>query len=249
MRTRSGRGGARPSISRDVDAQMVTSFAVSAGARNAAGLWTPDQARRLLAYTRWLGASVAAAEFMNEPTLAASNGAPAGYDAKASGRNQSVPRVALTGSPGTLILGPGSVGESSSAPASGMATADIFVASGGDLNAFSSPLQRRFRDGAVAGTFPASPSPMSGSPKPTRHLPTTDPFATAGAAKAALADGDRGRRLRRKSVGLQPLWIRSAISISLGDWRKPAFRSSCTTRWRRAITACLIGGNVRAQPN
>ena len=74
-------------FAKDVDAQIVTSFAVSAGTRDAAGLWAPDQARRLLAYTRSLGASVAAAEFMNEPTLAASNGAPAGYDAKSYGRD------------------------------------------------------------------------------------------------------------------------------------------------------------------
>ena len=125
-------------FARDVDAQIVTSFAVSAGTRDAAGLWTPDQARRLLAYTRSLGASVAAAEFMNEPTLAASNGAPAGYDAKAYGRDFKVFRELLKqASPGTLILGPGSVGESSSSPASGMATADLFVASGGDVDGFS----------------------------------------------------------------------------------------------------------------
>lgn len=125
-------------FAREVDAQIVTSFAVSAGTRDAAGLWTPDQARHLLAYTRWLGASVAAAEFMNEPTLAASNGAPAGYDAKAYGRDFKVFRELLKqASPGTLILGPGSVGESSSAPASGMATADILIASGGGIDGFS----------------------------------------------------------------------------------------------------------------
>lgn len=122
----------------DVDARIVTSFAVSAGTRDAAGLWTPDQARRLLAYTRSLGAGIAAAEFMNEPTLAASNGAPEGYDAKAYGRDFKIFRELLKqASPGTLILGPGSIGESSSAPASGMATADLLVASGGGVDGFS----------------------------------------------------------------------------------------------------------------
>jgi hypothetical protein len=75
---------------------------------------------------------------MNEPTLAATNGAPAGYDAKAYGRDFRIFREFLKqASPGTLILGPGSVGDSSSAPASGMATADLFVASGGGVDGFS----------------------------------------------------------------------------------------------------------------
>ena len=48
----------------------------------------PDQAQRLVdVTTRSLGGHIAAAEFMNEPTLAATNGAPPGYDAKAYGRD------------------------------------------------------------------------------------------------------------------------------------------------------------------
>ena len=35
-----------------VDARIVTSFAIGAGTRDAAGVWSPDQARRLLGYTR-----------------------------------------------------------------------------------------------------------------------------------------------------------------------------------------------------
>ena len=38
-------------FSHAVDAPIVTSFAVSAGTRDAAGVWLPDQAQRLLAYT------------------------------------------------------------------------------------------------------------------------------------------------------------------------------------------------------
>ncbi|MEA2884364.1 MAG: hypothetical protein QOH32_3620, partial [Bradyrhizobium sp.] len=56
-------------FSKAVDAKIVTSFAISRGVRDAAGVWTPDQAARLLAYTRLLGGSIAAAEFMNEPDL------------------------------------------------------------------------------------------------------------------------------------------------------------------------------------
>ena len=70
-----------------VDARIVTSFAISPGTRDAAGVWKPDQADRLLGFTRSIGGSIAAAEFMNEPDLAAMGGAPAGYDAAAYGRD------------------------------------------------------------------------------------------------------------------------------------------------------------------
>ncbi len=49
--------------------------------RDAAGVWTPDQARKLLAYTKSIGGDIAAAEFFNEPTMPEYGGAPAGYDA------------------------------------------------------------------------------------------------------------------------------------------------------------------------
>ena len=50
-------------------------------------------------------------------------------------------------------------------------------------------------------------------------------------------------------VGRDASWIRSAISISSGGWQEPAFRSSCTTRWRRAITACSTSGRLQPRPN
>jgi hypothetical protein len=123
-------------FARDVDARIVTSFAVSTGTRDAAGIWTPDQARRLLDYTRALGGTIAAAEYMNEPNLAATNGAPAGYDAAAFGRDFNVFREFLKqASPETLIMGPGQVGES--ALASHMRTSDLLTASRSGIDAFS----------------------------------------------------------------------------------------------------------------
>src|SRR3984885_2160027 len=95
-----------------VDARVVTSFATSSGTRNAAGTWTPDQARQLLAYTKSIGGSIAAAEYMNEPTYAEMGGAPKGYDAAAFGRDFAVflPFVKKA-APDMLVLGPGGVGE------------------------------------------------------------------------------------------------------------------------------------------
>ena len=73
-----------------VDAKLVTSFATGMGTRNPAGLWTPDQARHLLDYTKSIGGSIAAAEYMNEPTYAEMGGAPKGYDAAAYARDFAV---------------------------------------------------------------------------------------------------------------------------------------------------------------
>src|SRR5689334_10033927 len=70
-------------FARAVDARLVTSFATSVGTRDAAGNWTPVQARQILDYTKSIGGSIAAAEYMNEPTYAQMGGAPKGYDAAA----------------------------------------------------------------------------------------------------------------------------------------------------------------------
>ena len=53
-----------------VNARVVTSFATGVGTRNSAGVWTPREATKVLAYTRSIGGDIAAAEFMNEPTAA-----------------------------------------------------------------------------------------------------------------------------------------------------------------------------------
>jgi len=118
-------------FSQAVDAKIVTSFAISPGTRDAAGVWTSDQAARLLAYTRFLGGSITAAEFMNEPDLPAINGAPAGYDAAAYGRDFKIFRtVVKQTAPEMMVLGPGAAGEAPLA-------ADLLAASGPGLEVFS----------------------------------------------------------------------------------------------------------------
>jgi glycosyl hydrolase family 79 len=118
-----------------VNAEIVTSFATSPGTREG-GVWTPVQARRLIDYTRSVGGRIAAAEYMNEPTLAAMGGAPAGYDAAAYGRDFKLFRAfAKQAAPDMLILGPGSVGETtgdwgvSYGLAGLLSTRDLLVAS------------------------------------------------------------------------------------------------------------------------
>jgi heparanase len=118
-------------FSHAVNAEIVTSFAISTGSRDAAGVWTPDQARRLLDYTSSIGGRIVAAEFMNEPDLAAIGGAPAGYDATAYGRDfQIFQAFAKRAAPDLLILGPGTVGATSTA-------ADLLAASAAGLDMVS----------------------------------------------------------------------------------------------------------------
>src|SRR5262245_34009017 len=110
-------------FSRAVNAPIVTSFAVGAGARDAEGVWTAEQARGLLAATRSMGGHIVAAELMNEPDLPASGGAPDGYGAAAYGRDFAAFRAFMKQeAPGVTILGPGTVGSPSDA-------SDLFAAS------------------------------------------------------------------------------------------------------------------------
>ncbi len=130
-------------FSRAINAKIVTSVAVSDGARDPAGLWTPAQAKSLFDYTRSLGATIAAAEFMNEPTFAILGGAPKGYDAAAFAKDVRVFDAFLRKqSPKTIFLGPGSVGEGVSLLPSGaamklIASEDMLKATGPIFDAFS----------------------------------------------------------------------------------------------------------------
>lgn len=123
-------------FSKAANAGIVTSMATGTGTRDAAGVWTTDQAKRLFDYTKSLGGQIAAAEFMNEPTLAAMGGAPAGYDAAAYGRDfQIFHRFAKQNAPEMIVLGPGSVGETTGdwgvtyGIAGTLATRDLLAAS------------------------------------------------------------------------------------------------------------------------
>jgi hypothetical protein len=131
-------------FSHAVDANIVSSFATSPGVRDARGVWTSDLARRWLEYTRSVGGRIAAAEFMNEPTMAVMGGAPAGYDAAAYGRDfKAFKAFATQAAPDTTILGPGSVGETPGpwsmtyGTAGTITTADMSAAAGPGIDAFS----------------------------------------------------------------------------------------------------------------
>jgi heparanase len=126
-----------------VDDKIVTSFAISAGTRDPEGVWTPAQAKAFLDYTKSIGGSIAAAEFMNEPTFPGPGGAPAGYDAAAFARDAKVFARFLRGqSPQTVFLGPGGVGEGVSMMPGGikmklLESEDLLKAAGPIFDAFS----------------------------------------------------------------------------------------------------------------
>jgi Glycosyl hydrolase family 79, N-terminal domain len=127
-------------FARAASAEIVTSMATSPGARDSAGLWQSDQARRLFAYTRSAGGRIAAAEFMNEPTLAAMGGAPKGYDAAAYGRDfKAFVGFIRANEPDVMVLGPGSIGETTATPSSAdfISARDLLAASGPGIDAFS----------------------------------------------------------------------------------------------------------------
>jgi heparanase 1 len=107
-------------FARAANAKLVTSVAISSGARNADGAWTPVQARKVFSYTKSMGGEIAAAEFMNEPTIPVIGGAPKGYDAKSYAADVREFRAFLkANSPETILAGPGSTAEGGASPMTG----------------------------------------------------------------------------------------------------------------------------------
>ncbi len=128
-------------FSNAVDAPIVTSFAISSGARDASGAWTPAQAKARIDFTKANHGTIAAAELMNEPTIPDIGGAPKGYDAAAFARDLKTFRAFVNQSaPKMLVLGPGSVGEGgmiNSASMRVMKSDDILAAAGPVFDVFS----------------------------------------------------------------------------------------------------------------
>lgn len=99
-------------FAKSVNGRITTSFAVSEGARDASGGWSPAEARKLLRYTALLGGSIHSAELINEPNLGATSGLPGGYDAKSFSRDIAAFRAFVKSeAPNLKAVGPGSTGE------------------------------------------------------------------------------------------------------------------------------------------
>lgn len=100
-------------FSKAIDASIVTSFAMSNGTRGADGVWTTEQAQRLLDLTREAGGSIYAAEFFNESNMpSAAPETPKNYNAERYGAEFRIFRDwARKHAPEMKILGVGGVGE------------------------------------------------------------------------------------------------------------------------------------------
>ena len=94
------------------NAALVTSFTISAGVRDASGVWTPVEAQPFVDYSKALGGRIAAAELFNEPTMPSYGAAPPGYNAASFAKDLAGFRsFAKSNVPDMLIVGPGGVGE------------------------------------------------------------------------------------------------------------------------------------------
>jgi heparanase len=95
-----------------VDGRLTMSFSVSDGARDSDGDWKPDEARKLLRYTRQIGGNIFAAELINEPNLGATSGLPNSYNPQSFARDIAAFRAfAKSEATGLKTVGPGSTGE------------------------------------------------------------------------------------------------------------------------------------------
>ncbi|WP_439484262.1 hypothetical protein [Cyclobacterium plantarum] len=114
----------------EMDAKLVTSFAISEGIRDRNGHWTPDQVQALLNYTESIGGEITAAEMFNEPSHASHGGAPEGYTAADYAQDFEVFKKFIDkAAPDIKILGPGSTGEGGILPIDAyMATDQILSA-------------------------------------------------------------------------------------------------------------------------
>jgi heparanase 1 len=194
-------------FSNAVDAKLVTSFAISPGVRDAQGVWTPVEAKKIFAYTKQAGGSIAAAEMFNEPTFATMGGAPKGYDGAAYKKDFEVFHAFVKeADPEMIVLGPGSVGELGLAvglPAKSMIrTEDMMDAAGPEVDAFSYHFY-----GAVSQRCKV----MAGAPQTTPEAALTNQWLSLTGRDEAFYAG-----LRDRFAPGKPLWLTETGETACG---------------------------------
>lgn len=197
-------------FSNAVNAPIVTSFAISAGTRDASGRWTPAQAKEILDFTRANHGVIAAAELMNEPTMPEMGGAPKGYTASDYVKDLGIFHAFIKqNDPKILILGPGSVGEESGIlpPKQTIMKAEAILADGG----------ARYFDAFSYHTYPAVSS----------RCASMGPDATTTLADALsnqwLSRGDKSEQyyaaLRDRFMPGKPMWNTETAQAACGGDR------------------------------
>lgn len=190
------------------DARIVTSFAVSDGARDAQGVWSPEQARRLVAYTRSLGGEIYAAELINEPNVGPRIGLPKTYDAAAFAKDQAVFRAFIqTDAPGMKTVGPASTGEGGFMVFPGM---DPGLATEALMSAEPRP-----RFDAFAYHFYGTVSKRCSAMSPKAGISPDDALSEAWLARAD-ATFDYYKGLRDRYTPGAPIWITEMAQAACG---------------------------------
>ena len=195
------------------NAEIVTSFAISPGTRDAAGVWTGNQAQLLLDYTRSIGGRIAAAEYFNEPNVPGPGGAPKGYDAAAYGRDVKLFRAfQQKAAPDMIFVGPGSTSESTRTdqttfPASirMIPSADLLTATGPVFDVFS------YHSYGAASSRCSGMTGVAAAPPPD---PLSDKWLSVSTEIEAYYGGIRDRLLPGK-----PLWITETAEAACGGDR------------------------------
>ena len=193
-----------------VNGQIVTSFSTSSGTRDSAGTWTPVEAKKFAAYTQSAGGSIAAAEFMNEPTFPSAAGVPKGYDAAAYGRDFAVfKRFFRKALPDATLLGPGSVGEGINlVPVKLLASTELLEAIGPNaIDAFSYHFY-----GAVSERCGAAMGGAKGTTAAAAAL-SEDWLSRSGKVEAFYAG------LRDKFAPGKPMWLTETAQAACGGDR------------------------------
>jgi heparanase 1 len=169
-----------------VDGRLVTNMPATSGTRDAKGDWTAELSEKWIAYTKSVGGSIAAAEFINEPTFPAASGVM-GYNGERFARDVKTWKAMMKRvSPETELLGPGGIGEGS--PIGKMAgpqflpTERLLEKTGDAWDAFSYHAYPTVSRRCAAGT-PLQASPAQGMSE--EFLKRTD---TAYDAYAELRD-------------------------------------------------------------
>ncbi|GAC1425889.1 MAG: hypothetical protein NVSMB62_23190 [Acidobacteriaceae bacterium] len=192
-------------------ADILTSFATSVGTRDATGQWSPAQAQRFADYTRSVGGRIAATEYMNEPTFALIGGAPKGYSAQDYGRDFKAFHAFVERSlPGTILLGPGSVGETTNPGQNLGTTMPGFLPTKSLLDASSTTGVDAFSYHFYGGASKRCVPPGSVSPITPETALSDEWLARTDSALAFY------RPLRDQYYPGKPLWVTETAETACG---------------------------------
>lgn len=195
-----------------VNAALVSSFAISAGVRDANGVWTPVQARKLIAFTKALGGDIVAAEMFNEPNMPTYAGAPKGYTAASYAADLAVFAPFIrSAAPDMRIVGPGSVGEGILMPLLGAGAMPGYVSTEAMMSASPRPVFDIFS----YHTYPAVSircASMGAGAQTTPDVALSEEWLSrTDRSYAFYVTGIRDRFLPRK-----PIWITETADAACG---------------------------------